>query len=180
MPADPHQRARVRLYNKLIDEYLHNYCTVLTFATAFRPPLARLSKEALEASLAKAPIKKRSEYKRDVVAHGLESKYVVESVEYHEKLLSWIEDSMQSGPWLAGDFSLADIAVIPYLIRLDLLKLSRMWAKRPGVAAWYERMRARPSIEQTIFQRMSEEDWAPFRTLDPDPWPKVSELLGNP
>ena len=35
MPADPHQRAAVRLYNKLIDEYVHNSCTILTFATAF-------------------------------------------------------------------------------------------------------------------------------------------------
>jgi glutathione S-transferase len=37
MPKTPRQRYRVRLYNKLIDEYLHNSCTILTFATAFRP-----------------------------------------------------------------------------------------------------------------------------------------------
>jgi glutathione S-transferase len=37
MPKDPRQRYRVRSYNKYIDEYLHNSCTILTFATAFRP-----------------------------------------------------------------------------------------------------------------------------------------------
>jgi glutathione S-transferase len=36
MPTEPLLRFRVRMYNKLIDEYLHNACTVLTFATAFR------------------------------------------------------------------------------------------------------------------------------------------------
>ncbi|HET7672170.1 MAG TPA: glutathione S-transferase family protein, partial [Burkholderiales bacterium] len=31
MPKDLHQRALVRQYNKLIDEYVHNSCTILTF-----------------------------------------------------------------------------------------------------------------------------------------------------
>jgi glutathione S-transferase len=37
MPATPLARAKVRLFNKLIDEYVHNSCTILTFATAFPP-----------------------------------------------------------------------------------------------------------------------------------------------
>jgi hypothetical protein len=28
-----------------------------------------------------------------------------------------------------------------------------------------------------IFDRMTEADWAPFKSLAPDPWPKVQELL---
>src|SRR5262249_45571911 len=36
MPSDPALRHRVRLYNKLIDEYVHNSCMIMTFATAFR------------------------------------------------------------------------------------------------------------------------------------------------
>jgi len=38
MPKEPRARHRVRMHNKLIDEYVHNSCTILTFATAFRPP----------------------------------------------------------------------------------------------------------------------------------------------
>jgi len=37
MPVDSHPRARARLFNKLIDEYVHNYCTVISFATVWRP-----------------------------------------------------------------------------------------------------------------------------------------------
>jgi glutathione S-transferase len=40
MPSDPALRHRVRSYNKLIDEYVHNSCMILTFATAFRPNLS--------------------------------------------------------------------------------------------------------------------------------------------
>jgi glutathione S-transferase len=75
MPAPPLARARVRLFNKLIDEYVHNSCTILTFATAFRPGLLKLSPEEREAGLAKAPSKQRSAYKRDVVAQGLDSPF---------------------------------------------------------------------------------------------------------
>ena len=168
----------MRLFNKLVDEYVHNSCTILTFATAFRPGLLRLSPQEREAGFAKAPSKKRSEYKRDVVAHGLDSGFVREAVEHHEKLLSWIEDATMAGPYLAGDsYSLADVAVIPYVLRLELLHLSRIWDRRAGVASWWERVRQRPSTEEAILRRMTDADAAPFRNLQPDPWPKVRELL---
>jgi hypothetical protein len=38
-------------------------------------------------------------------------------------------------------------------------------------------MRARPSVKATIFDRMSEADWGPFKNLAPDPWLKVQTLL---
>ena len=178
MPKDLHQRAAVRTFNKLIDESVHNSCTILTFATAFRPPLAKLDPAELEAQLAKAPSKKRSEYKRDVVRHGLGSVFAREALEHHEKLLKWIDEAMQRGPWLAGaEFSLADAAVIPYVLRLDLLRMARLWDKRPGVSVWYERMRARPSVKKEMLDRMTPEDHAPFRNLQPDPWPEVSRLM---
>ena len=178
MPVAPFARAKARLFNKLIDEYVHNSCTILTFATAFRPGLLKLTPEEREAGFAKAPSKQRSAYKRDVVAHGLDSRFVKEAVEHHEKLLTWIDDAMKDDPYLVGNtYSLADVAVIPYILRLELLQLSRMWDKRPGVAAWWERVRQRPSTDTAIFKRMTEADAAPFKNLTPDPWPKVQEMV---
>ena len=180
MPGDPRAPRQVRLYNKLIDEYVHNSCTILSFATAFRARFARMTPEAREAELAKSPSKKRSEYKRDVVAHGLDSHFVVEALEHHEKLLSWMVESLKTGPYLAGDaYSLADVAVTPYILRLELVNLAKMWEARPGVAQWWERVRKRPATEAAIFKRMTEADAAPFKNLQPDPWPKVRELLAT-
>src|SRR6202167_5741603 len=45
MPKTPVARHRVRLYNKLIDEYMHNACTIITFATAFRPRFLKMPRE---------------------------------------------------------------------------------------------------------------------------------------
>src|SRR6516225_2820867 len=134
MPMAPSDLVKVRMVNKFIDEYLHNSCMILTFATAFRPAFLRMSPPDREAQFSRSPIRKRAEYKRDVVEHGLDSKYVQEA-----------------------------------------LQLSRLWDSHPGVGAWWERVRIRPSVQQTIFQRMTESDW--FKSIAPDPWPKVRELL---
>lgn len=177
MPRDPHERAAVRVFNKLIDEYVHNSCTILTFATAFRPWFAGLTGEQIEARLAKAPSRQRTEYKRDVALNGLDSKYVRDAVGYHVKLLKMMDAGLDRGRWLAGErFSLADAAVIPYILRLDLLRLPRLWDDRPNVASWYERMRERPSVKKEMLERMTPEDQAPFRNLETDPWPKVKAL----
>jgi glutathione S-transferase len=175
MPQDPHQRAAVRQYNKMIDEYVHNSCSILTFATAFRPWLGGLTGEQIDQRLAKSPNKKRAEHKRDVALHGLESKFVREALDYHLKLLKMMEQALGRGPWLAGEqFSLADAAVIPYILRLDLLKLKRLLS--PTVEGWYQRMRARPSVKTEMLERMTPQDKAPFEKLDPDPWPVIQKL----
>ena len=178
MPKAALPRFHVRMYNKLVDEYVHNSCTILTFATAFRPNFLKLPREAWLAEIDKAPLKRRAEYKRSVIEHGLESEFVRDALAQHQKLLSWMADSLARGPYLAGDsFSNAECAVIPYILRLELLKLDRLWADNPAITDWWARMRARPSVKAAIFDRMTEKDWAPFKTLAPDPWPKVQALL---
>ena len=178
MPKEPFARHQVRLYNKLIDEYVHNSCTILTFATAFRPGFVNMPKEAWLAEINKAPLKRRAEYKRSVIEHGLKSEFVQDALAQHQKLLRWMDQSLQSAAYLAGAaFSNADCAVIPYILRLELLKLAGLWRDYPRVADWWSRMRERPAVKAAVFDRMSERDWAPFRNLAPDPWPEVQALL---
>ena len=90
MPKEPRLRFRVRMYNKLIDEYLHNSCTILTFATAFRPNFQKMAREAWLAEINKAPLKRRAEYKRSVIEHGLDSEFAIDALAQHQKLLSWM------------------------------------------------------------------------------------------
>ncbi len=178
MPKSPQERHHVRLYNKFIDEYLHNSCMILTFATAFRPPFLKMPREQWQAEFSKSPLKRRAEYKRSVVEHGLDSEFVVDALAHHRKLMMWMAESLDDDAYLAGDkFSNADCAVIPYVLRLELLKLDGMWKDYPEIAEWWARVRARPSVKAAILDRMSEADWAPFRNLSPDPWPKVQTLL---
>ena len=51
-----------------------------------------------------------------------------------------------------------------------------MWERQPGVAAWYERIRRRPSFKTAVEDWMSPTDIERCAN-EPDPWPKVLEIL---
>ena len=77
-------------------------------------------------------------------------------------------DDLERGPYLAGDaFSNADCAVIPYILRLELLKLGAMWRGEPAIVEWWERVRSRPSVKSTVFERMGEATGIRSRTFLP-------------
>jgi glutathione S-transferase len=176
-PSDPLARVKVRMTEKLMDEHVHNSCTTLTFATANRAGLARLKPEELEAELAKSPDPKRSEIKRQVVRHGLDAPVILDALRQQEKLLTVIEAAMKEAPFIAGPtWSLADAAATPYVWRLDKLKLARLWDDRPGVAAWYARIRQRPSFKIAVEDWVTPADHERY-AAGPDPWPKVREIL---
>ncbi|OGA15799.1 MAG: hypothetical protein A3H32_05795 [Betaproteobacteria bacterium RIFCSPLOWO2_02_FULL_63_19] len=178
MPVSAHERSKVYMMNKLIDEYVHNACTTLTFATANRARMQKMGKEALEDQLAKTPSPARAEIKRQVAEKGLDAPLVVDALKHHVKLLKVIEDAMKGGPYVAGNaYSIADIAATPYIWRLQQLRLARIWDHRPGVAAWFERMQQRPSFDQAINKVVTQEDFDVYRNFQPDPWPRVQEIL---
>ena len=178
MPPSPQARVKVRLFNKLIDESVHNACTVLTFATALRSRFQNMNPADREAYLSNAPSQQRSAYKRDVIDHGLESRFVADAIAQYDKLLEWVDLAASQSDHLVGsDFSIADAAVIPYLMRLDLLKLSNMWRRRPYVKTWYDRVRLRRSVESGILGCMTETDMALFKNMESDPWPPVAAVM---
>lgn len=178
MPADPAARAEVHMTCKLMDEYVHNCCTVLTFATANRAAMLRRKREDLEAEFAKSPSQGRADAKRQVAQHGLDAPLVVVALKQHLKLLDRIDSAMARGPYLAGErYTLADAAATPYVFRLDMLRLARLWDKRPGVSAWYERIRQRPSFATAVTEWLTPADIERYKSFEPDPWPKVSAIL---
>jgi glutathione S-transferase len=120
---------------------------------------------------------RRSEIKRQVVRHGLDTPIVADALRQQQKLHDQIEEAMQHGPYLAGaGYSLADAAATPYIWRLEKLKLAPMWEHRPGVAAWYARIRQRPSFKAAVEDWISPADSQRYAD-EPDPWPKVREIL---
>jgi glutathione S-transferase len=58
--------------------------------------------------------------------------------------------ALQKSPWLTGNsYSLADIAMLPYVYRFDDMALSWVWeenAEMAPIAAWLDRCRARPGF----------------------------------
>src|SRR5258708_7440782 len=97
MAAEATSRAKVHMTTKLVDEYVHNACTVLTFATVNRPSLLQMKPEDPEAAVARPPSRARAEAKRQVAAHGLDAPLVVDALHYQETLLDRIDAAMKEG-----------------------------------------------------------------------------------
>jgi glutathione S-transferase len=83
------------------------------------------------------------------------------------------------GPWLAGQiYSLADVGYAPYVTRLDHLKyLDGMVERRPRVAAWYDRMRARKAYQSALAAWFNPKYLPLMDEKGSESWPRVKELL---
>ena len=65
-------------------------------------------------------------------------------------LLDLLKRTLAPRPWIIGEqFSLAEIAIAPYMFRLAALGADEFWSagRRPQVADWYRRLSARPAFQ---------------------------------
>jgi glutathione S-transferase len=52
---------------------------------------------------------------------------------------------------MGRQLTLADIAVMPVIVRLADLNLDAMWADRPAVRRWFEAIKAHPAYKPTYY-----------------------------
>jgi len=57
----------------------------------------------------------------------------------------------KTGPWLLGDYSLADICVMPVMMRLNDIGFDDLWSDCGRVAKWFERFRAREALQSAFY-----------------------------
>jgi glutathione S-transferase len=62
------------------------------------------------------------------------------------------EIAASGGPWLMGErITLADIAVMPSIVRMADLGLDTMWREKPAIARWYDAIRAHRAFKPTYY-----------------------------
>ena len=61
------------------------------------------------------------------------------------------EINISKGPWFFGDeLSIADIAMMPVIIRLEDLNLEYMWEDKPEVSYWLELIKDHHAFQPTF------------------------------
>jgi len=178
-PASPAGKVRMRYWTKFLDEYLHPMCAVITFSASHRHTINRLGPEGVEDFLAKTPDPEKRRQKREWLELGFNGPEVGKAVKTHNKLLDDMEKALATNDWLAGgSFSLADIGVVPYINRLDMLTMLEPWPPaHPRVMDWFRRMKARPSFGPAIDEYLPESLANDLRTNGARSWPEVEALL---
>lgn len=180
MPEHPKGRAAVRAQLQLIDEQVHTDISALTYAIAFRPNVLIKydTEEKLEAFLAAMPDAGKRNLKREVITKGVDCQECITAVKRLSLMMERHEEKLQNSDYLVGDqLTIADIAYSPYYTRLTHLKLTGMWADKPALTAWFDRVRDTKGYQQGVTAFFSEEVMARMGDGGEKAWPRVKEIM---
>ena len=143
-PNDAKARADMLYWMILPDGSLHDACGLTSFSLAFRQQLSKLPPEALQAHFAKIPDETRRSHIRNLVELGLDAPGVEAAVRTYRKSVRAMAKPLENNNWLAGNqWSLADVTMVPYVLRLVHLGLDTFWSDLPQISEWFERCKAR-------------------------------------
>jgi glutathione S-transferase len=158
-PASPGDRAAVRIWTKAVDEELHPACSAITYIVSHRHAILRNGVDSFEAFLQAGStegITART-LKWQWIEKGIAAPGAADKIRLYDGYLHQMEKALGQSEWLVGDtFTMADIAMAPYVNRLAALAMESIWAKGrlPHVERWFDRVRARPTFEAAFHKWM--------------------------
>ena len=185
-PTDAWERAQARYWTKAVDEDLHPACGAVTFVCSHRQTvLKNLGPEGRDKFLASTPkmsvTSNWKDLKDSYTRYGFEAPGAADKVKLYDSYLHKMEDALASGDdWLVGNkFSIADIAMTPYVNRLAMMSMRGMWegGRLPNVERWFTAIEARPNFKTCFL------DWVPDHLTDDlrengaKSWPEVAKIL---
>jgi glutathione S-transferase len=152
-PRDPVKRAAMRALMRFIDEMPAASVRIPTFNIAFLPRFAAMSEEEFLAFAESKPLRK--EFMLAMGRTGFPQKDMDGAMgrlrRTYERMDREIRQS--GGPWLQGkDMTLADISLMPAIVRMNDLKRSGDWADLPRVGKWFDLIRAHPAFKPTYYK----------------------------
>jgi glutathione S-transferase len=151
-PAAPAGRAKMRALMRFIDEMPAAAVRVPTFNLAFLPRFQAMSEEEFTAFANAKPL--RREFMLAMGRNGFPQAEMDAALGRLQRTLERMADAIAAsgGPWLMGARpTLADIAVMPAIVRMADLGLDKMWAQMPTIGRWYDLIRAHRAFAPTYY-----------------------------
>jgi glutathione S-transferase len=152
-PADPHDRARMRVMTRFADTFAYDAVYALTWQMLSAPVARKLSNAELEKLLSKVPTEERRKRWQTVAREDFTDEQVSESRRKMDDTLSKLEAWVgEGGPWLLGEqLTLADIAIVPFIDRIrNLLPEALDPQAYPRTVDWYARIFERPACQRAL------------------------------
>jgi glutathione S-transferase len=152
-PADAVERARMRTMMRYIDEIPTPAIRVPSYNLAFLPHFQGMSEEEFVALANSKPLRK--EFLLAMGRSGFPQKEMDQALDRLNRAVvrmnDWLGES--GGPWLMGaQPTLADVAIMPVIVRMDDINLDGAWADKPAVARWLQLIRAHPAYAPTYYR----------------------------
>lgn len=174
-------RARMRGWMRRMDDDIHRATGNISMAIYIRHAHLRKPQAERDAYFSAMPDADRAARQQAAIALGLDAPAFAPSLRAFSALVDDIDEAVATQAWLCGDrFSLADIAVAPYILRLDMLAMEPLWARgrRPAMERWWQRMQARPRWPQVMRDVFPSAVRAQMRQCGEEARVRVAEALG--
>lgn len=150
LPREPYARAKVRSWRQYIDEVPTTAIRIPSFNLVILKNMKNLTEEAFAARATKRPLRKH--FYQKMSPSGFSQLEFDQALERLRQTLERMERALAETRWVASnEFSIADISLMPTIVRLDDLGLSRLWGDLPEVQSWYTRCQERPSFAATFY-----------------------------
>jgi glutathione S-transferase len=159
IPAEPARRAALRAWLAFVDHVPTPAVRYPSFQFGgLRKKFEKMSDEEFAARARRSPLK--SDFYEKMGRTGFPEREIERASDDIRKTASRMDAMLAvSGPWLFGDYTIADIAVAPLMDRMEDLGMAHLWEKsHPRVADWLARMQARPAYREAFYEgsRLSE------------------------
>jgi glutathione S-transferase len=151
-PTDPLEVAEMRAMMRFIDEVPTPAIRIPSYNLAFLPHYQSMTEGEFLALCESKPL--RREFLMRMGREGFSKSDMDEALgrlrRGVERMAAWLHRSR--GPWLMGErFSLADVAIMPVIVRMDDINLGHLWEDHPEIGVWLERLRAMPAFRSTYY-----------------------------
>ncbi len=179
-PADLVERAVMRIWSSDVDTYMNGICAGITYPATHRHEVLKLSPEELQKFYDGHTDKDKLARRKRLIEMGYQAPDAKHSVLVYDKFLTKLERRLaETGAWLAGaEYSIADAAATPYLVRLDMLNYQEWWRhSRPHLDDWYQRIKARPSFLPAMIDIMPKQFVADMGARGAACWGEVRDIL---
>lgn len=152
-PLDIRERARMRFWNKFIDEHVMNYVSMHGWHRMVRKIAQAIDKDELEKLLARIPLKEQRDKWRTVAGSSFTQEQLDESERKISVAVDRFEEQLKQTTYLANnDFTLADVNAYSHCGMM----VARMFPhiankeKTPRVLQWVERINAQPGVQKAL------------------------------
>jgi glutathione S-transferase len=152
MPAEARAKAYVRLWLKFSDEVAYKAVYMPTWHHLRKRAVEGLSPDRLSKTLSSIPTHERRERWAKMAESGYAEEELAEAYARMFECLEKLERGLEKAEYLAGDeFTLADIAVAPFVDRIKNLKPEYLIRPElPSLRRWYRAVSQRPAFQRAF------------------------------
>jgi glutathione S-transferase len=166
-PADILGLARMRSLMRFIDEVPTPAVRIPSYNIAFLPHYQAMTEEEFRAVAESKPLRK--EFLLKMGRTGFPKAEMDSALDRLSRAVKRMDEAIAAsgGPWMMGrQLTLADIAMMPNIVRMDDINLGYLWDGRPSIPRWLDAIRAHPAFKPTYY----------FGALLTEKYPHLAEL----